>query len=122
MMALLDAKPTSGAHYVLQAAQFEHHLAHAHLVITGEGRIDEQSGMGKITGEVARIAHHHGVKCVAVCGTVSNEHNLPFTAILPVSPPFLPLDEAMRPEIAVANIELAVAHLITTFFDNEDLC
>jgi glycerate 2-kinase len=38
-------------------------------VITGEGRLDEQSLVGKLVSEVATRARQGGVPCHVVCGT-----------------------------------------------------
>jgi glycerate 2-kinase len=38
-------------------------------VITGEGRLDHQSGAGKLVSEVALRARHAGVDCHAVVGS-----------------------------------------------------
>ena len=53
LLAFLDARLVSGADLVLRAVDFTQHLKGAGLVITGEGRIDRQSGFGKLTGAVA---------------------------------------------------------------------
>jgi glycerate kinase len=45
-------------------------VAHADLVITGEGRLDASSTRGKVVSGVARVAGEHGVPCVAVAGEV----------------------------------------------------
>jgi glycerate kinase len=45
-------------------------LAGADLVVTGEGRYDAQSGMGKLTGRVMAAARRAGVPVLLVCGRV----------------------------------------------------
>jgi len=67
---LLNGELVHGADYVLQQNGFEQALADADLVITGEGRLDATSMMGKATGTVARMAAKHGVPVVAICGSV----------------------------------------------------
>jgi glycerate kinase len=54
----------------MEAAGFDDKLAAADLVITGEGRIDAQTGFGKTALGVARRASAAGVPCVAVGGGV----------------------------------------------------
>jgi glycerate kinase len=60
-----------GVDLVMDAAQFEEKLARADIVITGEGRIDEQTAFGKTALGVARRAHARGVPTIAVGGGVT---------------------------------------------------
>ncbi|CAN5646519.1 glycerate kinase [soil metagenome] len=59
-----------GVDLVMDATDFDARLARADLVITGEGRIDAQTGFGKTALGVARRAQSAGVPCVAVGGGV----------------------------------------------------
>lgn len=69
LMAFLDAKLTSGAALVVDASGFDLALKGAQLVITGEGRADNQTAYGKAPGEVARRAQAAGVPTVLIAGT-----------------------------------------------------
>ena len=51
------------------------------LVITGEGRLDQQSFHGKVVGGVAEWASDRGVPVVAVVGTVDDEVAAPMPVI-----------------------------------------
>ena len=70
-VAFLNAKLQSGIETVLQAVEFEKHLAGADLVLTGEGKIDQQTLQGKLIAGVARAANAQHVPVVALCGTLS---------------------------------------------------
>jgi glycerate kinase len=59
-----------GVELVMEATDFAARLADADLVITGEGRIDAQTGFGKTALGVARRAAEVGVACIAVGGGV----------------------------------------------------
>ena len=69
LMAFLDAKLVSGAGLVVDASGFDKALPGAQLVITGEGRADNQTAYGKAPGEVARRAQAAGVPTVLLAGT-----------------------------------------------------
>lgn len=69
--AFLDAPPRSGAGWILEAVGFDALLAKAHVVVTGEGAWDEQSSMGKVTGEVVDRATSKGVPALIVAGSAS---------------------------------------------------
>ncbi len=59
-----------GVDLVMEATDFDARLAQADLVITGEGRIDAQTGFGKTALGVASRAEAAGVPCIAVGGGV----------------------------------------------------
>lgn len=71
--ALFDAPPRPGAPWVLDAVGFDALLAEASVVVTGEGAWDEQSSMGKATGEVVRRAAVAGVPVLLVTGRAQAE-------------------------------------------------
>ncbi|GAB3881300.1 glycerate kinase [Terrabacter terrigena] len=66
---LLGAQWVSGADYFLDLAGFDKKLRGADLVITGEGRLDEQSLRGKAPSIVARRAQSARVPVRAVAGS-----------------------------------------------------
>ena len=74
LLAFLDARLVSGADLVLRAVDFTKHLKGAGLVITGEGRIDRQSGFGKLTGAVAAAARRAGIPVAGVAGSCGPGH------------------------------------------------
>jgi glycerate kinase len=73
-------------------------VAAADLVITGEGRLDEQSLQGKGPVGVARLARRAGKKIVGVAGSVDDSAGLraQFDLLIGIKPATMPLDEAMR--------------------------
>jgi len=60
-----------GVDLVMDATGFDEKLGRADLVVTGEGRIDEQTAFGKTALGVARRASAAGVPCIAVGGGVT---------------------------------------------------
>jgi glycerate kinase len=68
LWAALDARLVAGAAHVLDAIGFDERLRGADAVVVGEGRIDEQSAMGKIVGAIARRAQAAGVPVHAIAG------------------------------------------------------
>ena len=54
----------------MDAANFDGMLKQADIVITGEGRLDEQSAHGKVPVGVGMRAKKMGVPCIALCGSV----------------------------------------------------
>lgn len=70
---LPNAELKSGIDIVLEAVGLEQELKDADLVITGEGRLDHQTAMGKAPVGVARLAKKYGVKVFAFAGSVSRD-------------------------------------------------
>ena len=62
-----------GIDLVMAAAGFDEALRDTDVVITGEGRVDEQTAFGKTAMGVARRAQAAGVRCLAIGGTVTPE-------------------------------------------------
>ena len=62
------ARLQPGRAFVLDALGFDERMREAAFVVTGEGRIDEQTLQGKIVGEVATRCRQAGVPCHAVVG------------------------------------------------------
>jgi glycerate 2-kinase len=67
-LAYLDATVRPGIELVLELAGFGTAIAHADLVITGEGSLDAQTLSGKAPVGVARAAARRGVPTIAVAG------------------------------------------------------
>jgi glycerate kinase len=68
LWAHLGAKLVPGAPHVLDAVGFDASMRGSRFVVTGEGRLDEQSLAGKVVGEVATRCRQAGVACHAVVG------------------------------------------------------
>ena len=69
-MAFFDAQLVPGFQIVNEGVGFEALLQKLRpdVVITGEGRMDAQSVMGKLPVEVAKVAKKYGARVVAVVG------------------------------------------------------
>jgi glycerate 2-kinase len=68
LWAAHSAELVSGANYLLDLLDFDRLLSEADLVITGEGRIDQQSMAGKVVGVVAGRCRAASVPCFAIVG------------------------------------------------------
>jgi glycerate kinase len=68
LIAFLGARVQSGFELVSEAIGLELRVRAADLVLTGEGRLDGQTGFGKTVAGVARLSSAAGVPVVALCG------------------------------------------------------
>jgi glycerate 2-kinase len=69
LWAAFGAELVPGAAFVLDAIGFDSRMRAARAVVTGEGRLDQQSLAGKAVSEVATRARQAGVPCHAIVGT-----------------------------------------------------
>jgi glycerate kinase len=69
LWAELGADLVPGASFVLDLLDFDRRMRAARAVVTGEGRLDQQSLAGKLVSEVATRARQSGVPCHAVVGS-----------------------------------------------------
>ncbi|MDE3133551.1 MAG: glycerate kinase, partial [Acidobacteriota bacterium] len=99
-----DAELVAGAAFVLAAVDYDARMHAARAVITGEGRLDRQSLVGKLVSEVATRARQAGVPCHAVVG--SNRLDLFDLRILDLQ---LVLEATTLPELEAAGAELGAA-------------
>ena len=115
----LDADLCPGIDLVLSATGFTEALDEATLVITGEGRFDTQSLMGKATGGIMRLANIKNVPVAILAGKI-DDRNVALDgqthAMLEITPPDMPLKQALDPETAVTNLRQAAKRLIHTLF------
>ena len=70
LMAFAGAQSCSGIDLVCQALDFDRHLEGAHLVITGEGRVDASTVQNKAPVGVARRAKGRGIPVVLLAGSL----------------------------------------------------
>lgn len=107
-LTFTNATLESGIEIVLAETKLEEHIAKADLVITGEGRLDGQTVMGKAPVGVARIAKKYKKPVIAFAGCVTpeatacNEHGI--DAFFPILRGVVSLSEAMEPENARQNM------------------
>ncbi len=119
LRTFLDADLCPGIDLVLSATGFTRALDGATLVITGEGRFDTQSLMGKATGGIMRLANIKNVPVAILAGKI-DDRNVALDgqthAMLEITPPGMPLEQALEPETAVSNLRQAAKRLIHTLF------
>lgn len=101
----LNAKSMPGIQLLLDTIHFKDLVADADLIITGEGSADRQTLMGKLPMGILEQSGHVPVYLIA--GRISDRDellNAGFARVECINPPGLPLEEAMRKEVAQQNI------------------
>jgi glycerate kinase len=69
LWAEFGAELVPGAQFILDAIGFDRRMRAARAVVTGEGKLDQQSLAGKAVSEVSTRARQAGVPCHAIVGT-----------------------------------------------------
>ena len=71
--SFLNAQLDSGVKIILEETRLEEYIKNADLVVTGEGRLDYQTAMGKAPIGVAELSKKHNKKVIAFAGSVTDD-------------------------------------------------
>ena len=102
---------------MLEAVAFDKHLINAELVITGEGKLDRQTRMGKTASGVLTAASRANVPVIALGGSVEDVEELNkegFLALFSISSGPTSLEEAMESENAIRNTTQITEQIMRT--------
>lgn len=107
-LSYLKADLQPGIDLVLDAVGMEEAMEGADLVITGEGRLDEQTAMGKAPVGIAQLGKKHGARTVALAGALKDGceacNAAGIDAYFPIIRKIVTLDEAMDRVAARENM------------------
>lgn len=115
-IGFMQAKVRSGAELLLELCNFSHLIENADMVITGEGKADRQTLMGKLPFGILQVAQRQNVPVVLLAGRVDDRDDLlkvGFSDVLEVTPREMSLEEAMKKEVAIRNIHKSIRILTT---------
>lgn len=111
LRAFLNATLKRGIDMVLDTIDFDTIIQGADLIITGEGKIDHQTAKGKTAKGILARAKVQDIPVIAIGGSVErceSVEQMGFAGIYPISEENIPLEIAMQPTIAAANIEKTI--------------
>ena len=107
-LSYLNASLEPGVDLILNATYLEDCIKDADIIITGEGRLDSQTALGKAPIGVAKLAKKYDVPVIAFAGIVTkdaeecNRHGI--DAFFPIIRSICTLDEAMNSDNARSNM------------------
>ncbi len=111
-LTFTNAVLESGIKIVLEETRLEDYVKDADIVVTGEGRLDGQTVMGKAPIGVARIAKKYGKPVLAFSGCVTEDARAcnggGIDAFFPILRGVVTLQEAMDHDNAARNMTAAV--------------
>lgn len=107
-LTFTNAVLESGIKIVLEETKLESYVKEADVVVTGEGRLDFQTAMGKAPVGVAGLAKKFDIPVLAFAGSVTKDatecNKNGIDAFFPILRGISTLEEAMKPENAKQNL------------------
>lgn len=113
-LAFLNTILKPGIDVILDIIEFEKLIEGAELIITGEGKLDKQTGMGKAPAGVLKAAKKQKIPVIAIGGCLQEEEELNkagFLAVLPLLPYPVTKRQAMGKKFTLENIERTMEQL-----------
>jgi len=107
-ISYLNASLENGLKLINEQIGLESKIRNADIVITGEGRLDAQTSMGKAPVGVAEIASKYSVPVIALAGSVTDGaracNEMGISAFFPILREICTLDTALTPKYAKKNM------------------
>lgn len=107
-LAFLNAELKSGIKLLLEILDFKKKIEGADLIITGEGKIDKQTLMGKVPYGILEVASEQNIPVIAIAGRIEDKEIVQqagFRGVFPIASESVPLEKAMNPSFAKQNIQ-----------------
>lgn len=114
-MQYLGAEMKSGADLLLDLTDFNGKIKDADLIMTGEGSADRQTLMGKLPQRILMRGKQLGVPVGLVAGRVEDREELlsaGFSFVESITPEGMPLEEAIKKEVAFSNLRRFATSLV----------
>ncbi len=116
-LTFTNSEIKKGSDFMIEYLEIEEKIKEVDIVITGEGKLDLQSFMGKAPIEIARVAKKYKKNVVFLAGTIVDKEietldtntksiiDASFSILRGIST----LDEAMNKKLAISNLENTVS-------------
>ena len=127
-MSFCNATIQSGSEFMIDYLGLEKIIRDVDVVITGEGKLDKQSYMGKAPIEIARIAKRFNKKVIFLAGSILDDELFELNeddkklidASFSIQRKFTPLNIAMDRRISKQNLENTIVQIFNILeFNNE---
>ncbi len=112
LMTFCNAQLKSGFDTIAESTNLSQHIANADLVITGEGKLDAQTAMGKVAGGISQLAKASHIPVIAICGSVDGlkpAETTQFDVVIPSIQKIDTIDNVFKN--AYDNIETTAANI-----------
>ena len=122
LISFCGAQLQSGFTTVATAVTLAAQIAEADLVITGEGKLDAQTAMGKVASGISQLAKAHATPIIAICGSVETlapAQQAQFNVVMPSIQRLDPIDKVLKD--AYANIEATAMNIAASMHLGQQL-
>lgn len=118
-LSFCNSRIQGGSKFMIEYLDLEQKISEIDILITGEGKLDSQSYMGKAPIELAKIAKKYNKKVIFLAGSIldeqlnqlSDENKKLVDTSFTVQREFLPLENAMKKDVTIKNIENTVIQI-----------
>lgn len=113
-LAFFTASLQPGIHYTLDLLKFSEKIRQADLIITGEGRADRQTSMGKVAAGILEAANQQDIPVILIAGSVADIpllNRCGFQGVFSVLPGPVDIEQAMDPHFTQTNIRNLLSQL-----------
>ena len=127
-MTFCNATIQSGSQFMINYLGLEEIIQKMDIIVTGEGKLDRQSYMGKAPIEIAKIAKRFNKKVIFLAGSIlddeledlTDEDKKLIDVSFSIQRQFTSLNTAMTKEVSKANIENTIIQIFNLLeFYNE---
>ena len=118
-MSFCNATIQSGSEFMINYLELDKIIRDVDVIITGEGKLDKQSYMGKAPIEIARIAKRFNKKVIFLAGSIlddelselNEDDKKLIDASFSIQRKFAPLNIAMDKHVSKQNIENTIVQI-----------
>jgi glycerate 2-kinase len=111
----LNARLQSGIELILEVIEMEKHMQDVNFVITGEGKLDGQTSVGKAPLGVAQLAKKYEIPVIALAGGITEEtaalNGLGVTSYFSIMNTPMTLEQAMDSKVTYNNLRTTTNQL-----------
>lgn len=114
LFAFLRAELKPGIQLLLDTLHFSEKIKDADIIITGEGKSDQQTLMGKVPSGILEEARKQKIPVILLSGSIEDVrelNNAGFKGVFSITPSPISLEQAMKTMIAKANIKRAAEQI-----------
>lgn len=107
-LAFLNSELKPGIQFILELLNFSEQIRETDLILTGEGRADRQTIMGKVPWGILEEARKQNIPVVLIAGSVKDLpflNQTDFQGIFSTTPYPVSLEKAMEPGFTRTNIQ-----------------
>ncbi len=119
-MSFTNATLQSGINIIISETGIEQEIQNADLVVTGEGKLDAQTVMGKAPAGVAKLAKQYGKRVIAFSGCVTDDAEIcnqyGIDAFFPILRKVTTLEDVLNPDLAFRNLEATAYQVFRLIF------